>query len=275
MLSQHFGKTEASHPYVCALCAESPENGRTSYTVQGLLTKHLQQAHGVPRTAAANMARAAAPPVPNSDSANETEPVQDSPRCSDNESQPVKRLFVSGESTHYQCSRCDFSAEDRGLFVVHAAEHSPTLAGAVQCKECAASFTVAAALYRHLRIVHRIDCDVDSYLRENGGATRCPTPESSSTDDDLAMPAPKSSCSSRTSSGSRGTESTRSVHKRSTSVKGNDDDDDAPAECTVCYRVFLSKQLLRAHMRTHGIAFIQHTRRKLASTSPVAVASPT
>lgn len=271
---QHCGKTETSHPYVCALCAESPGKGSVSYTVQGLLTKHLHHAHGVPRIAAANMARAAAPPAPTSDTADNTEQVQDSPNCSRSEVEPVKRLFVSGETTPYQCSRCDFSVEDRAQFVTHAAEHSPPVAGAVQCKECAASFTVAVALYRHLRIVHRINCDIDTYLRENEGATRCRTPDSSSTDDAPASPAEPSSSFSKMSRGSRSTESAGSVRKLASSAKG-DDDDDAPAECTVCYRVFLSKHLLRKHMRTHGIAFIQHTRRRLATTSPVAGSSLT
>lgn len=268
---QHCGKTESSHPYVCALCAESPENGPVSYTVQGLLTKHLQHAHGVPRTAAANMARAAAPQVPTSDSENQTEQVPDSPSCS---TKPIKRLFVSGETAVYQCSRCDFSVEDRVSFVTHAVEHRPTVAGAVQCKECAASFTVTVALHRHLRLIHRIDVDIETYLQENGGAARCPTPDSSFTDDDLGSPAKLSNTSSLTSSGGRSTESAGNGRKILTSTKG-DDDDDAPAECTVCYRVLLSKQLLRAHLRTHGIAFIQHTRRRLAAISPAARSPPT
>jgi len=263
--TRHCGKAESSNGYICALCAESPESGLVSYVAQGLLTKHLRIMHSVPRKAAANMARAAAPTARSDD----TEQVQDSASCSVSEHKPVKRLYVSGETTHYQCSRCNFSAEDRTAFVTHAAEHSPAVAGAVQCKECAASFTVASALYRHLRIVHQIDCDIDTYLRENGGAARCPTPDSSNTDDETeitTMPPKLSSSLVPTSSGGHGTGSAASVGKVAQLVKSAvDNDDDAPAECTVCYRVFFSRQLLRAHMRVHGMVFIQSTRRKRSS----------
>jgi len=267
VLIRHSGKTESSHAYVCALCAESSDNSPVSYAVQGLLTKHLQNVHGIPRIAAANMARAAAPPIQSTDLANKTEEVQES---SSSETEPVKRLFVSGETTCYQCSRCDFSAEDRALFVTHASEHSPAVAGAVQCKECAASFTVASALYRHLRIIHRMDCNIDTYIRENSCTTSWSTPENSTTNNEWISPAALSSCTSLASSGGCGK---ANVRKPATSVKG--DDDDAPAECTVCYRVFMSKQLLRAHMRVHGMAFIQRTRRMLAATSPVSGPSRT
>lgn len=159
--------------------------------------------------------------------------------------------------------------ENRAEFVTHAAEHSLTVAGAVQCKECAASFTVPSTLYRHLRIVHRIDCNIDTYLRENGAAPRCPTPDGPVTDDEeITSPADLSSSSSLTLSGGR--RSAGSVGKVSEAAKRgvvNDEDDDAPAECTVCYRVFLSRQLLRAHMRVHGMAFIQRTRRSLPVTT--------
>jgi len=271
--TRHCGKAESSQGYACALCAESPESGSVSYVAQGLLTKHLRNAHGIPRKAAANMARAAAPTTPVAESSDNTEQVWNSPSCSISENTPVKRLYVSGETTRFQCSRCDFSAEDRAVFVTHAAEHSPAVAGAVQCKECATSFTVSLALYRHLRIVHRIDCDIDTYLRENGGAARCPTPDSSSTDDEIKSPPKLSSSLTPTSSSGRSAESRGKV---ADSVKsGVADDDDAPAECTVCYRVFLSRQLLRAHMRVHGMAFIQRTRRRLPATTAEAGGSPT
>jgi len=270
--TKHCGKTQSSHAYVCALCAESAEDGPVSFAIQALLTKHLHNVHSVPRIAAANLARAAGPSVLTTDS----EQVQDSPSCSSSSIEPVKRLFVLGETTCYQCSRCDFSAEDRALFVTHATEHSPSVAGAVQCHECAAAFTVAPALYRHLRIIHRIDCDINTYLRENGYATSCCEPESSSADEECTSPVNVSNCSSLASSGGRSSESKANDGQLSKSVKGADDEeDDAPVECTVCYRVFMSKQLLRAHMRVHGMAFIQRTRRKLAVTSPESGASRT
>jgi len=271
---RHCGKAESSHAYVCALCAES--GAVVSFTVQGLLTKHLVNLHGVPRIAAANLARAAGPPTQTAESPNSTD-VPNSPAGSVSEPEPpVKRLFVRGETTCYQCSRCDYSAEDRAEFVRHAAEHSPTVAGAVQCKECAAAFTVAPALYRHLRVVHRIDQDIDTYLRENGISTgaRCLTPDTLSADEEPSAAADRipSSSSSATSSGGRSGSSrpaAGSVGKVTTPTTrgGVEDDDDAPAECTVCYRVFLTKQLLRAHMRVHGMVFIQRSRRRLAPTA--------
>ena len=268
---RHCGKTESSHAYVCPLCSRSPDNPPVSFTVQSVLTKHLRNMHGIPRIAAANLARAAAPSAQTTDS----EKTQDGISCSSCEVEPVKRLFVSGETTCYQCSRCDFSAEDRAQFVAHAAKHSPSLAGAVQCKECAASFTVAATLYRHLRITHQMHCDIDTYLQENGYATACSTPDISTVDDltaddERTSPVAPSSCSSLTSSGGYGSELKPVVKKLATPVKGDyDDDDDAPGECTVCYRVFTTKHLLRKHMRVHGMAFIQRTRRRLPVSSPM------
>jgi len=263
---RHCGKIESSHAYVCPLCAKSPDNPPVSFTIQSVLTKHLRNVHGIPRIAAGNMARAAAPSAQTTDS----EQMQDSASCSRYEIEPAKRLFVSGETVYYQCSRCDFSAEDRAQFVAHASKHSPPLAGAVQCKECAASFTVAAALYRHLRVTHRMDCDIDAYLQENGFVTSCSTPDTSTTDDEWTSPVAPSSCSSMMSSGGYGSESKPSDRKLVTPVKGDENDDDAPGECTVCYRVFTTKHLLRKHMRVHGMAFIQRTRRKLPVSSPVA-----
>jgi len=262
---RHCGKSESSHTYVCPLCAKSSDNPPVSFVIQSVLTKHLRSVHGIPRIAAANMARAAAPSAQTTDS----EQKQDSASCSSYEIGPAKRLFVSGETACYQCSRCDFSAEDRVQFVAHASKHSPSLAGAVQCKECAASFTVAAALYRHLRVTHRMDCDIDTYLQENGLTTSCSTPDTSTTDDEWTSPVAPSSCSSVMSSGGYGSESKTSVKKVVTPVKGADDnDEDAPGECTVCYRVFTTKHLLRKHMRVHGMAFIQRTRRRLPVSSP-------
>jgi len=256
--TRHCGKTESTHAYVCALC----EDGAAGFAVQGLLTKHLQSVHSVPRKAAANMARAAAPPVVDAGESpqNSRDQVLASPASN---IEPVKRLFVAGELVHYRCSRCPFSAEDRAVFVAHAAEHSPAVSGAVQCKECAASFTVAPALYRHLRIVHRLNCDIDAYIRENGMASRCSSSSETVTADERS-PSEMSSGSSLVLSGG----SKDSTSKVVTPTKpSNDDDDDGPGECTVCYRVFLSKPLLRSHMRVHGMAFIQRTRRKLASAT--------
>jgi len=278
----HQGKTETSHPYVCQLCAESPPGQQggamQSYTVRGMLTKHLQSAHGVPRVAAANMARAVAPT-----------PVPDIANTVQGGAEAVRRLFVCGEeSSVYRCSRCDFSTPERAVFMRHAAEqHSPTLASAVQCFECAAAFTVASALQRHLRAIHRIHCDdIQTYLRDNGGplVSRCPTPESSTTttDDEPLSPQTATEPSSggrhsteSASSGGVGRSSQGASTSSSTVSVCDADEDESPAECTVCYRVFLTRHLLRAHMRTHGIAFIQHTRRRLAtSTSPIASSSP-
>ena len=261
---------------MCALCAESPKNESVRYAVQGLLTKHLQSAHGVPRKAAANMARAAAPTVQTTESPDKTEEVAvaDNSGCSNSVTEPVRRLFVSGEVARFQCSRCDFSVEDRAEFVVHAGKHGAALVGAVQCMECAGSFTIASALYRHLRIVHRIDCNIDTYLRENGGAPRCTTPDAWTTDDEPASPE-LSSYSLPASSGGHSAKSTASVGEAAAPGKDNaGEDDDAPAECNVCYRVFLSKQSLRAHMRVHGMVFIQRTRRRLPTSPPTAAESP-
>jgi len=277
--ARHFGKTETSQRYVCRLCAASTTSAAgvttVSYAVQGLLTKHLQNAHGVPRVSAAKMAKAAAPTITTSDCASDADRLDDSSA----EVKPVRRLFVCGESSVYQCSRCDFSASERPVFVRHAGEHGRAVAGAVQCYECAASFTVPVALGRHLRVIHRIDSDVDTYLRDSAGGgavSRCATPQSSATDDEPSPTEPSSNETSRLSSAGRSsTDSTTSASTPASLVKPADDDDDAPAECTVCYRVLLTKHLLRAHMRTHGIAFIQHTRRRLsAATSPAARSSP-
>jgi len=242
-----------------------------------MLTKHLRNVHGVPRIAAANMARAAAPST-QSGSGNDTDQLQDSPSSSNPKIEPVRRLFVSGQTTSYQCSRCNFAAEDRALFVAHASEHSSTVAGMVQCKECAASFTVAPALYRHLRITHRMNCDIDTYLRENGYATvanHCSTPDLVLTVDDERLSPTTSPANYSPLSPSGGCHSESSKESIGTPQKA-DDDDNAPGECTVCYRIFTTKQLLRAHMRVHGMVFIQRSRRRLAvNTSPVSSASQT
>jgi Pyruvate/2-oxoacid:ferredoxin oxidoreductase delta subunit len=291
---RHSGKAR-KYIFICELCtASSPApDGSTppppqSFAVQSLLTKHLKKIHRIPRGLATSRAQAMALAAGAASIQRKTEPsvepieqiASSSGRSGDTvSSMAVKRLYVSGEETGYQCARCDFSTVFRPEFVKHINEqHSPKTSSAVQCKECGSCFAVAPALHRHLHIVHHVKCDINTYLRENGGILASPTSSDDGSTTVSASGSPvlstrvlfssnsSTSLSSRPDSISQNSQDDKSK-TISLSVADSDavEDSGVVHECTVCYRSFGTSHQLRGHMRAHGMAFIQRTKRMLAS----------
>lgn len=248
--SRHTGRARI-HAFVCPICTESSDSVPRSFPHQGLLTKHLHSAHRMSRDEAAVRARAAASQVASGDVISKTTsgaPTDGSPA--------VRRLYVKGQTESYYCAQCEFSADDRDSFIAHVkVSHRPEPIDAVQCMECSLCFPVVPALQRHLRLVHRISENIDRYLLKIG---RMPAfvadadVDLPSHEEDTKLSTPRSATTVAVNASKAHPESSTSANN-------------SPLECTVCYRLFFTVDQLRAHMRVHGMAFIQGTRRKLSS----------
>jgi len=177
-------------------------------------------------------------------------------------SSDVRRLRVAGDdSMTYTCSQCEFTATDRALFVAHIEEHRESYAH--QCAECGSCFSVLPALRRHLFAVHRVR-DFDKYCSDTGVSLETTDDVTDVVDGcTLSMEAESDRVVATAVKVSKTVVSPR-VSTSPVAIEGR-------LECTVCYKVFEDELTHRSHMRVHGMAFIQRTRR---SIPPVGV-SPT
>jgi hypothetical protein len=249
--SRHTGRARI-HAFVCPICAESSDAVPRSFPQQGLLTKHLHSAHRMSRDEAAVRARAAASQVATGDVFTKT-----ATNAPTDGSQAVRRLYVKGQTEFYHCAQCEFSTDDRDAFIAHVkVSHRPEPVDAVQCMECSQCFPVVPALQRHLRLVHRMSENIDRYLLKIG---RMPVVVA---DADVDWPAREEDTKLTTPRSATTSAASASKAQSESSVSANS----SPLECTVCYRLFFTVDQLRAHMRVHGMAFIQGTRRKQSST---------
>ncbi|KAJ8299854.1 hypothetical protein KUTeg_022601 [Tegillarca granosa] len=153
---------------------------------------------------------------------------------------PVKRLRVEGENV-FNCAKCVYSSEDRTVFLNHILTHK--IEKYVQCLECGLSFAVLPALRKHLFMVHKIK-DFDSYCQEKGIEQ---IKEEVLNDQDLVL-------------------TVQSDESEDVIVE---DEFQNPLECRVCHKMFESENKVRAHMRTHGMAFIRSKRQAAKSSNAV------
>ncbi|KAK6180321.1 hypothetical protein SNE40_012500 [Patella caerulea] len=160
----------------------------------------------------------------------------------DLESVPVKRLRVEGSGV-YTCVKCNFNAEDSSEFSAHIETHKTM--DTTQCPECGLCFSVLPSLKKHLFMVHKIR-NADEYISEKG----IEEPEEMDVDeeeDDLL----------EVTISPRKTPFTdiapSELIRRKEGPVGE-------LECRVCYREFESVNLLKNHMRVHGMAFIRSRR---------------
>lgn len=154
---------------------------------------------------------------------------------------PVKRLRVEGENV-FNCAKCVYSSEDRTVFLNHILTHK--IEKYVQCLECGLSFAVLPALRKHLFMVHKIK-DFDSYCQEKGIEQ---IKEEVLNDQDLVL----------------------TVQSDESEEVQIEDEYQNPLECSVCHKMFESENKVRAHMRTHGMAFIRSKRQATKSSNSVA-----
>jgi len=245
--SRHTGKVRV-HAFVCPICAETSDSVPRSFPHQGLLTKHLHTVHRLPREEATSRARLV------TFSANDDVIGPSTSNSSTEVVSVARRLYVKGQTESYLCAQCHFSAEERSAFTAHVvAAHPVDPIDAVQCMECSQCFPVAPALQRHLRLVHRITDKIEEYLTSNGRA-------SAVSDNEATSPTCKDTKSSKPQTVCTPTSAPKVKTEPSATCNGS------PKECTVCYRLFFSVDHLRAHMRVHGMAFIQGTRRKQSNS---------
>lgn len=242
-LQQHLKETHSGksrqHAYLCWICREQSE--LKSYPKAGMLIKHLKHFHKIARKnidyariALSNGKDDAAV------TADDAKPIQ--PPMS------VRKLRVEGEST-YNCARCEFSCSERVSFLDHIKCHCRE--NSHQCPECGVCFVVLPSLKRHLMIVHRVR-DFDRYFAETGFSLDIPTSYDVDSDpEDAHVVVPNTSI------------------KQSNEELASSPEKESSLECTVCYRTFGDECAVRQHMRVHGMAFIQGTRRSNMSRKSV------
>ena len=231
-----------------------------------------------------------------------------------------RRIFGSSESV-YACSYCDHTDLDQSTFWEHIISHEQELLGnkimanhkSFQCPECGSMFVVRVALFRHLKLVHRIP-DGNSYeselqlfesfrAKQQSLADSSSSPLSSFQDD---LPADKLAKlaslhhedihnsltnSPRTTFFPVEISSDHLPNKRqglrsqiadlslsnpglSSLSSGEGQELSLQNECQVCYKLFDSQVELKIHMRVHGMAFIQGTRRNMTSFPATEETSP-
>ncbi|XP_050399832.1 zinc finger protein 532 [Patella vulgata] len=158
------------------------------------------------------------------------------------ESVPVKRLRVEGSGV-YTCVKCNFNTEDSSEFSAHIETHKTT--DTTQCPECGLCFSVLPSLKKHLFMVHKIR-NADEYISEKG----IEEPEEMDVDDEeddlleVTISPRKTPFTDIAPS--------EPIRKKNGPI--------GELECRVCYREFESVNLLKNHMRVHGMAFIRSRR---------------
>ncbi|KAK2159672.1 hypothetical protein LSH36_148g02082 [Paralvinella palmiformis] len=245
-------------PYVCWICQE--KDIRRNFPKRVHLIKHISKEHKIARNL---IDYSKMPDFINDSSKMDGSPNRMSPSgidgeqdtLSDRQSEvdipPVKRLKLEGE-TCFSCAKCSFVTEDRSTFVSHIKRHQPSkLSDAKLCLECGLSFTVTQSLKRHLLLVHQIR-NFDKYMQESGiDLVSQPEEEEVILPKRMANPQPDKICKPR----GFNDVVKQYVYKRNQKQNEND------LECKVCYKSYDDELELRAHMRTHGMAYIRSSRR--------------
>ena len=235
----HEGKKAVTPPvFTCWLC-EDDDSAIRHFKKRRVLISHLATVHRIPK-ANLDLSRLMSSDASGADGATVTSPAAPA----------VKRLKTDSDSK-FVCAKCDFSGEDRVAFVAHIEMHC-TRDNPWQCHECGLCFTVRPSLRRHLFMVHRVK-DFERYNEEAGIDLDLPLvdPKQEEEDDELVF---------GTFSGP-----TLPLPEPTVATSPSSPTSDKPLECTVCYKQFDDESAKRAHMRTHGMAFI-YSRRRITKT---------
>lgn len=206
-----------------------------------MLIKHLKQFHKIARKNIdyGRIALSNGKDDDGAGTADDAKPLQPSTS--------VRKLRVEGEST-YNCAKCEFSCSERASFLEHIKCHCRE--NSHQCPECGVCFVVLPSLKRHLMIVHRVR-DFDRYFAETGFSLEIPTSYDVDSDPEDIPVMPNTSV------------------ELSSEDLVSSPEKESSLECTVCYRTFGDECAVRQHMRVHGMAFIQGTRRSNMSRRSV------
>lgn len=204
-----------------------------------MLIKHLKNFHKIARK---NIDYARIASFGNKDE--EESATADEEKSPKREASLVRNLRVEGDAT-YNCAKCEYSSTERGTFLEHIGKHR--LNESHQCLECGVSFVVLPSLKRHLFVVHRVR-DFVRYHSETGVSLDLPAVADPDSDPE-SFASPDLDAASRVWS------------EAPDATSAEKESESSALECTVCYRSFTDQWTLRQHMRVHGMAFIQGTRR--------------
>uniref|UniRef100_K1R329 C2H2-type domain-containing protein n=1 Tax=Magallana gigas TaxID=29159 RepID=K1R329_MAGGI len=227
----HEGK---AHVYPCLICRK--KGIRRIFTNVSVLEKHLASKHRVSKnqmsSSIVNEFAEEEDDVPNPPPKSIKSTSEHSELTSKIDS-PVKRLHIQGDQV-FNCAKCRFGCEDRSEFLEHLKVHK--IDNSVQCLECGLCFAIIPSLRKHLFMVHKVK-DFEEYCQKEGIVVK----EEEEIEDEE----------------SEGTSYTSPAEE-------SDQEDRDPLECRVCYRTFEDENKLRAHMRSHGMAFIRNKRKEKA-----------
>lgn len=235
----HTGKSR-QHAYLCWICREQSE--LKSYPKAGMLVKHLKNFHKIARK---NIDYARIALFKNKDEESVTSDEAKPAECAES---LVRNLRVEGDAT-YNCAKCEFSSTEREAFLEHIDKHR--LGESHQCLECGICFVALPSLKRHLFVVHRVR-DFVRYQSEAGISLELVAEPDSD---------PESFMSPNADGRLLGADAESSFLSEEAESTTSPEKESATLECTVCYRSFVDQWTLRQHMRVHGMAFIQGTRR--------------
>ncbi|ESP00650.1 hypothetical protein LOTGIDRAFT_186390 [Lottia gigantea] len=167
--------------------------------------------------------------------------ASDTEADAEQETLPVKRLRKEGSGL-YACVKCSFSTEDSVEFCKHIESHKTVEAN--QCPECGLCFSVLPSLKKHLFMVHKIR-NADEYIKEKGIKEPEELPPDSEDEElDVAV-SPR-----------------KNIIKDIVPIETQRAKEGpvGELECRVCYKEFENLNLLKNHMRVHGMAFIRSRR---------------
>ncbi|XP_074651447.1 zinc finger protein 532-like [Tubulanus polymorphus] len=245
---------QKEHSFYCTLCKE--QNIAKSYKHKVYLINHLNKVHKVNRNKelwaemkkqveemelqvygkCVRLEEDGSSQSEESDANTSKRPSVSIPQ--EEETPALKRLRLEGGNS-YHCAKCSYSSEDHNQFLDHIKMHKIE-EDSFQCSECGVCFSVIPSLKRHLIIVHKVR-NISRYVGSLESKQKANLYDST-----LYF---------KLDSSKKKTEASPKRTQDEFTVLQN-----GWLECQVCYKAFNDMPLLKSHMRTHGMAFIQSKR---------------
>ena len=241
MLNKHITVTHGGKRSLlpCKICQK--RGVKKTFSTKDRLDKHLSSRHRISKNRSDDHSFGNDNDILTTESGMDTSDETLKRKMSEtDDSVPMKKLRVDGEA-RFICAKCLFSSNDRPSFINHLAEHR--IENCVLCLECGLSFAVMPSLRKHLFMVHKIK-DFDNYCKENNLSE---LPEAKMDDSEIRKGLIDDD------------ENEEVVVEEEPSSPLN------PLECRVCHKIFDNEAAVKAHLRTHGMAFIRNRRSKAPS----------
>lgn len=252
MQTVHGGKTV----FCCYYCKEL--NVDRSFRCQNQLEKHLLAKHS------ASLNEMKIEQSDDEEEEDEISPTSEKTNCKNSRPArksvdvPAKKAKASpvNEET-YICAKCNFTSKKFKIFQLHIQEHDAA-DDEMQCCICKLRFAAADSLRMHLFAVHKIKSN-DAV--QNVKVNKSPVPKETENNSPCPVSQSPALNTSVENSESTNTVTVKSAGKEVQLAKPTSDTNSemnsVTCECNVCFKKFETEHQLKAHMRTHGMAFIR------------------